>query len=77
MLVIPVYDTLILSNVQINVQEDVFSKKEIENIKNEDNFLIVPIKSKKNEENCLLKTFMMWDYWRRQFLRLTMRVITF
>lgn len=32
MLVIPVYDTLILSNVQINVQEEVFSQKEIENI---------------------------------------------
>lgn len=47
MLVIPVYDTLILSNVQINVQEEVFSKKEIEDIKKEDNFLIVPIKEQK------------------------------
>lgn len=47
MLVIPVYDTLILSNVQINVQEDVFSQAEIENIKKEDNFLIVPIREQK------------------------------
>ena len=30
---IPVYDTLILSNIQINVQEEVFSEQEIENIK--------------------------------------------
>ena len=35
MLVIPVYDTLILSNIQINVQEEVFSEQEIENIKEE------------------------------------------
>ncbi len=47
MLVIPVFDTLILSNVQINVQEDIFSKSEIENIKKEDKFLIVPIKEQK------------------------------
>ena len=44
MLVIPVYDTLILSNIQINVQEEVFSEQEIENIKEEDEFIIVPIK---------------------------------
>ena len=43
MLVIPVYDTLILSNIQINVQEEVFSEQEIENIKEEDEFIIVPI----------------------------------
>lgn len=47
MLVIPVYDTLILSNIQINVQEEVFSETEIENIKKEDNFIIVPIKNQK------------------------------
>lgn len=47
MLVIPVFDTLILSNVQINVQEDVFSQAEIDNIKNEDEFLIVPIREQK------------------------------
>lgn len=47
MLVIPVYDTLILSNVQINVQEEVFSQKEMENIRKEDKFLIVPIKEQK------------------------------
>lgn len=47
MLVIPVYDTLILTHVQINVQEDVFSKEEIENIKKEETFLIVPIKRQK------------------------------
>ncbi|MCD7824491.1 MAG: endopeptidase La [Clostridiaceae bacterium] len=47
MLVIPVYDTLILSNVQIHVQEEVFSAAEIENIKNEDTFLIVPIREQK------------------------------
>ena len=40
MLVIPVYDTLILSNIQINVQEEVFSEQEIENIKEEDEFII-------------------------------------
>lgn len=39
MLVIPVYDTLILSNIQINVQEEVFSEQEIENIKEEDDLL--------------------------------------
>lgn len=47
MLVIPVFDTLILANVQINVQEDVFSQTELENIKNEKEFLIVPIKEQK------------------------------
>lgn len=47
MLVIPVFDTLILSNVQINVQEDVFSQEEIEHIKEEDTFIIVPIKEQK------------------------------
>lgn len=47
MLVIPVFDTLILANVQINVQEEVFSKAELENIKNEKEFLIVPIKEQK------------------------------
>ncbi|HBI59781.1 MAG TPA: hypothetical protein DDY31_00995, partial [Lachnospiraceae bacterium] len=47
MLVIPVFDTLILSNVQINVQEDVFSQEEIDHIKQEDTFLIVPIKEQK------------------------------
>lgn len=47
MLVIPVYDTLILSNIQINVQEEVFSEQEIENIKEEDEFIIVPIKTQK------------------------------
>lgn len=56
MLVIPVFDTLILAKVQINVQEDVFSKAEIDNIKKEDAFLIVPIKEQKergalNEED--------------------------
>ena len=52
MLVIPVFDTLILSNVQINVQEDVFSQTEAENIKKEEQFLIVPIKEQK-ERNML------------------------
>lgn len=47
MLVIPVFDTLILSNVQINVQEDVFSQEEIDHIKQEDTFIIVPIKEQK------------------------------
>jgi ATP-dependent Lon protease len=47
MLVIPVFDTLLLPNVQINVQEDVFSEAEIESIKKEDTFLIVPIKEQK------------------------------
>ncbi len=47
MLVIPVFDTLILSNVQINIQEDVFSRAEIENIKKEENFIIVPIREQK------------------------------
>ena len=47
MLVIPVYDTLILSNIQINVQEEVFSEQEIENIKEEEEFIIVPIKTQK------------------------------
>ncbi len=47
MLVIPVFDTLILAKVQINVQEDVFSQTEIQNIKQEDTFLIVPIKEQK------------------------------
>ena len=50
MLVIPVYDTLILSNVQINVQEDVFSQAEARNIKKEEKFLIVPIKEQKERE---------------------------
>lgn len=47
MLVIPVYDTLILPNVQIHVQEDVFSQAEIDNIKNEESFIVVPIKEQK------------------------------
>lgn len=47
MLVIPVFDTLILSNVQINVQEDVFSPTEVDNIKKEDTFIIAPIKEQK------------------------------
>lgn len=47
MLVIPVYDTLILAKVQINVQEEVFSQTEVENIKKEEQFLIVPIKEQK------------------------------
>lgn len=50
MLVIPVFDTLILSNVQINVQEDVFSQTEAENIKKEEQFLIVPIKEQKERD---------------------------
>ena len=36
-----------VSNVQINVQEDVFSQEEIEHIKEEDTFIIVPIKEQK------------------------------
>lgn len=48
MLVIPVFDTLILSGVQIHIQEEVFSDTEVENIKNEEEFLIVPIKQQKS-----------------------------
>lgn len=48
MLVIPVFDTLILSGVQIHIQEEVFSDAEVENIKNEEEFLIVPIKQQKS-----------------------------
>lgn len=57
MLVIPVFDTLILSNVQINVQEDVFSQAEIDNIKNEDEFLIVPIKEQKERGELTVEDF--------------------
>ena len=57
MLVIPVYDTLILSNVQINVQEDVFSQAEARNIKKEEKFLIVPIKEQKEREILTVEDF--------------------
>lgn len=57
MLVIPVFDTLILSNVQINVQEDVFSQAEIDNIKKEENFLIVPIKEQKERGELCVEDF--------------------
>ncbi len=57
MLVIPVYDTLILSNIQINVQEEVFSEQEIENIKEEDEFIIVPIKTQKSRSTLAAEDF--------------------
>ncbi len=58
MLVIPVYDTLILSNIQINVQEEVFSEQEIENIKEEDEFIIVPIKTQKSRSTLAAEDFL-------------------
>ncbi|MDD7402528.1 MAG: endopeptidase La [Butyribacter sp.] len=57
MLVIPVFDTLILSNVQINVQEDVFSQAEIDNIKSDENFIIVPIKEQKERGELCAEDF--------------------
>lgn len=57
MLVIPVYDTLILSNIQINVQEEVFSEQEIENIKEEEEFIIVPIKTQKSRSTLAAEDF--------------------
>lgn len=57
MLVIPVFDTLILSNVQINVQEDVFSQAEIDNIKKDENFIIVPIKEQKQRGELCAEDF--------------------
>lgn len=53
MLVIPVYDTMILSGIQINIQEDIFSENELKNVKAEEEFLIAPIKEQK-ERNALV-----------------------
>ncbi len=50
MLVIPVYDTLLLPFVEIHVQEDVFSEIELENIQEEEEFLVVPIKKQKDRD---------------------------
>lgn len=47
MLLIPVFDTLILPDVELHVQEDVFSEQELQNIREEEYFLIVPIKEQK------------------------------
>ena len=47
MLLIPVFDTLILPDVELHVQEDVFSEQELQNRREEEYFLIVPIKEQK------------------------------
>lgn len=57
MLVIPVFDTLILSDVQINVQETVFSELEIANIKKEEQFIILPIKEQKERSELKKEDF--------------------
>lgn len=54
MLVIPVFDTMILSEIQINVQEDILSEHELQNVKEEEVFLIAPIKEQK-ERRALVK----------------------
>lgn len=57
MLVIPVYDTLILPFVSIHVQEDVFSEIELENIKKEEEFLVLPIKEQKERTDLSAEDF--------------------
>lgn len=57
MLVIPVYDTLILPNVEIHVQEDVFSEIELESIQEEEEFLVVPVKKQKDREDLKQEDF--------------------
>ena len=57
MLVIPVYDTLILSGIQINVQEDIFSSNELENVKAEEDFIIAPIKEQKERRALVSEDF--------------------
>ena len=57
MLVIPVYDTMILSGIQINVQEDIFSESELANVKAEEHFLIAPIKEQKERRALVREDF--------------------
>lgn len=57
MLVIPVYDTLILPFVEIHVQEDVFSEIELENIQEEEEFLVVPIRKQKDRDQLSQEDF--------------------
>ncbi len=57
MLVIPVYDTMILSGIQINVQEDIFSESELQNVKTEEKFLIAPIKEQKERRSLVKDDF--------------------
>ena len=57
MLVIPVYDTLILPNVESHVQEDVFSEIELESIQEEEEFLVVPVKKQKDREDLKQEDF--------------------
>ncbi|MBR1741975.1 MAG: endopeptidase La [Lachnospiraceae bacterium] len=57
MLVIPVYDTMILSGIQINVQEDIFSENELKNVKAEEVFLIAPIKEQKERRSLVKEDF--------------------
>ncbi len=57
MLVVPVYDTLILSDVRIHVDEEVFALAEVKNIKEETSFLIVPIRENKDQNSLTSEDF--------------------
>ena len=57
MLIIPVYNTIILPDVQYNLEPDILNEKEKKSVQENDTILLLPLKEGKNRENLSVEDF--------------------